>query len=52
MLCKHYYSKSKDEQMLYLTLFKIAANFFNDQIFKYLTAISPSADLHEKGSTF
>ena len=28
-LCKYYYSKSKDQQMLYWTLFKIAACFLN-----------------------
>ena len=28
-LCKYYYSKSKDEHILYLTSFKIAADFLN-----------------------
>ena len=29
-LCKYYYLKSKDEQMLSLTSFKIAADFLNN----------------------
>ena len=49
-LCKDYYSKSKDKQMLYLTTFKIAAYFFNSYKFsKYLTTSSYSTYLHEKG---
>ena len=32
-LCKYYYPKSKDEQMLYSTSFKIAPNFLNNYIF-------------------
>ena len=46
-LCKYYYPKSKDKQMLYLTSFKMGACLFNC---KYLTTspISSSTHLHEK----
>ena len=50
-LCKDYYSKFKDEQMLYLTTFKIAAYCFNkfSKYSKYLNTSSYSTYLHEKG---
>ena len=46
-LCKYYYPKSKDEQMLYLTSFKMAACLLNC---KYLTTspTTSSTYLHEK----
>ena len=46
------FSSSKDEQMLYLTSFKIAQIFQTSKISKYFTASSSSTDLHEKGSAF
>ena len=45
-LCKYYYPKSKDEQMLYLASFKMAACLLNS---KYLTTSPYSTYLHEKG---
>ena len=45
-LCKYYYPKSKDEQMLYLTSFKMAACLLNS---KNLTTSPYSANLYEKG---
>ena len=47
-LCKYYYPKSKDEQMLYLTSFK-QQNFSKAKFSKYLTVSSCSTYLHEKG---
>ena len=47
-LCKYYYPKSKDEQMLYLTSFKLQ-NFSKAKFSKYLTLNSCSTYLHEKG---
>ena len=48
-MCKYYYSKSKDEQMLYLTSFKLAADILKAKFSKYLTASSYSTYLPEKG---
>ena len=45
-LCKYYYPKPKDEQMLYLTSFKITACLLNS---KYSNKSSYSTHLHEKG---
>ena len=47
-LCKYYYPKSKDEQMLYLTSFKLQ-NFSKAKFSKYLTLNSCSTYFHEKG---
>ena len=47
-LCKYYYPKSKDDQMLYLTSFK-QQNFSKTAFSKYLTLTSCSTYLHEKG---
>ena len=47
-LCKYYYLKPKDEQMLYLTSFK-EQNFSKAKFSKYLTLSSSSTYLHEKG---
>ena len=45
-LCKYYYARSKDEEILYLTLFKMAACLLNS---KYLTTRPYSTYFHEKG---
>ena len=45
-LCKYYYPKSKDEQMLYLASFKMAAYLLNS---KYLTTSPYWTYLYEKG---
>ena len=46
------FSRSRDEQILHLTSFKIAQIFKTSKFSKYLTASSSSTDLHKKGSAF
>ena len=47
-LCKYYYPKSKDEQMLYLASFRYQ-NFSKAKFSKYLILSSYSTYVHEKG---